>query len=378
MLSLIRGLSRRHEVSLISFFDDERDKRHIDELEALCCRIQVIRRYPASRTGDPFRLMPHDIAFEFGSAEMAASLSETLAANDFDVVQAEYLQMAYLMPRIPGVVTILKEHEVQHGALLTRLRQARGPVSKLGGALLWLKLLQAEISLCRRFDRIITVSEEDRRMLTRFDHRLRVETIEAAVDTDYFAPIEAREEEHSIIFVGAFRHGPNVDAAGFLARDILPLVRRSVPDAKIYFVGSFGATEIPEAIRLTPGVVVTDWVDDLRPWLAKASVCVAPIRLGVGMRGKVLQAWAMGKPVVTTTQGCAGIEAEHGRDAWIADRAAAFADGVVRVLQDETLRQQLAFAGRKQVVARYGYEQWIGRHERLYYDAVAEQAGRTA
>ncbi|HEU4758851.1 MAG TPA: glycosyltransferase family 4 protein, partial [Dehalococcoidia bacterium] len=365
--------SQRHEVSAVSFFENEGESRYISELKQFCRRVVVVRRYPYPPAVGPLRLMPWQIAAEFGAPEMAAAIHDALSADDFDIVQCEYLQMAYLMPRLRREVTVLKEHEVQYAALWKRLRRQPNPLKSAVPALHWLKWLQAEVALCRRFDRVIAVTPEDRRMLGLFDPSLKVEVIEAAVDTDYFQPQDIAEEENSLVYVGAYRHYPNVDAACYLVEEILPLVRTVIPEVKLYLVGSAGSTELPQHVRQEPGVTVTDWVEDIRPWLARASVGVFPIRLGVGIRGKILQAWGMGKAVVSTTLGAAGLGPRHGENVWIANDTHDFAQGVMKLLQDPDLRRKLGAGARARVVERYGQQAWIGRYEQLYYDLVQER-----
>ncbi len=373
MLSLMRRLSPRHEVSALTFFESEAERRYLPELEKLCRRVVAVRRYPYAPAQGPLRLLPWQISAEFGAPEMAAAIQEALAADDYDIIQCEYLQMAYLMPRLKRPITILKEHEVQHAALWKKLRMQSNPIGKLAVGAQWLKWLQAEIALCRKFDRIIAVTREDRRMLTMFDRSLKVDVIEAAIDTDYFQPQNVSEEENSLIYVGAYRHYPNVDAARHLVGEILPLVRKVIPNVKLYLVGSAGSTELPPDVIREEGVVVTDWVEDIRPWLARASLCVFPIRLGVGIRGKILQAWAMGKPVIASQLACAGLDARHGENVWVANSPHDFAQGIVSLLKSTELRSKLAANARRPVVEGYGLQPWLERYEHVYYDALAER-----
>jgi GT2 family glycosyltransferase/glycosyltransferase involved in cell wall biosynthesis len=374
MLQMIRRLSEKHEVSVLSFSDNEEERRYIPELQKFCKEVRVIARRPYLPGIDWLRRLPANIAVDFGDPGMSHALREMLGDNNYDVVQCEYIQMAHQIPRLRREVIILTEHEVQHAAIFRLLKHERNYLNKLFIVLEWLKWLNAEINLCRKFDKIITLTQDDALALKRFDPSLPIEVIRTCTDIEYFYPVEAIEEPNTLIYTGNFRHSPNVDAALYLINEILPKVRQEIPDIRLYLVGAWHMPEVQESAQKN-GVVVTGWVEDMRPYLSRASLFVAPIRLGVGIRGKILEAWAMGKAVVATPIACAGLEAKHGEHLWVAEDTEGFVKGIIILLRDADLRRRLGRNGRRLVEEKYSWEVAVAKQIQVYMD-VLKSKGR--
>jgi glycosyltransferase involved in cell wall biosynthesis len=157
---------------------------------------------------------------------------------------------------------------------------------------------------------------------------------------------------------------PNVDGVVYFLREIWPRIVAARPDARFVVVGADPAPTI--RAHAGPGVTIVGPVDDLRPYLAAAAVVVVPLRLGSGTRLKILEAWAMGRPVVSTALGAEGLEAVSGRHLLIADDAAGFASAVVRVLSEPELGDALGRAGRALVTERYSWHRAAGALEGLF------------
>jgi len=174
------------------------------------------------------------------------------------------------------------------------------------------------------------------------------------------------ERPARILFTGMMAHPPNADAAGFFAREVLPRVQSQVPDAEFWIVGRDPSPAV-KALAAVPGVVVTGFVADMRPYLAQAAVVVVPLRFGSGMRQKILEAWAMQKCVVSTSIGAEGLDARHGENILLADDAAAMADRVVEAIRDVGLRDRIRGEGRALVKTAHDPELLARR----YHDGIA-------
>jgi len=159
-----------------------------------------------------------------------------------------------------------------------------------------------------------------------------------------------------IVFVGNFRHAPNVDAIEFLCRDVLPnldpAVRRAHP---VSVVGNAPTEAVRQAVAAAPGVRLVGWVPDVLPYLATARAAVIPLRYGAGTKRKLIQALMSGTPAVTTTVGAEGLELDDGRSALVADDPAGFAAALARAATDDELWARLAAGGRAAVLVRHGY-----------------------
>ena len=173
-------------------------------------------------------------------------------------------------------------------------------------------------------------------------------------------------------FVGAFQHLPNVDAMIHFCREVLPLIREKVPEAELVIVGS---SPPPRVLGLAaiPGVQVTGFVPDLRPLMAKSSVYIVPMRLGVGIRGKILEAWSMEMPVVSTSVGCAGLRYESGQNLLVADNSKQFAEQAISLLRDPAMRLRLGKEGRKTAEQYYSWEASAQQLDILYQQFIGRE-----
>jgi glycosyltransferase involved in cell wall biosynthesis len=288
---------------------------------------------------------------DFQFRNIAPAVLDALAARDWQVVvvvQSSCARWLDHLPAFPASALVL--HDVR--ALLFERRAATRPrlVDRLFDRLEAAKYRRFEQHYAHRYDTIVTVSPADEAWVRDAYHPPAVVTVPIPVDAGYFAA-EASSPKPRVVFTGMMDHPPNVDAACFFAREVWPGIRGTRPDAEFWIVGRH-PTEAVRELGTVPGVVVTGLVPDIRPYIRDAAVVVVPLRYGSGMRNKILEAWAMEKCVVSTSVGAEGLDYHDRRDILIADDAASLGARVVTALQDGTLREQLAQAGRG-VVARH-------------------------
>jgi glycosyltransferase involved in cell wall biosynthesis len=226
---------------------------------------------------------------------------------------------------------------------------------------------------CPRVDLNVTVSERDANALRAIAPGARVEPVPNGVDTDLFLP-DWETEQHGIVFVGGLGWFPNKDALDHFCEDILPPLRHQVGAIPIRWVGRASPEEV-ERYRDLYEIEVTGYVDDVRPYLASAACYVIPMRVGGGTRLKLLDAWAMGKAIVSTTQGVEGTEAIHGTNALIVDDPREFASHVTRVLMDADLRERLGRAGRATAERLYSWSVIRDRQADLYRKVIEAKLG---
>ena len=193
------------------------------------------------------------------------------------------------------------------------------------------------------------------------------------VDLDYFRPRAGTKRPHELIFTGVMDYLPNVEGVTWFCEKVLPFVRAEVPDVSLTICGARPNAQVQALGKIT-GVTVTGKVPDVRPYLERASVCVVPLQIARGIQNKVLEAMAMQLPTVTCGAAAAGIEAEPGRDLFVADAAPEFAAATVRLLRDEELRQRTGAAARACVEANYRWEHHLERLDRIL-SAVTAPAG---
>ena len=225
----------------------------------------------------------------------------------------------------------------------------------------------------RRFDVATTVADADADRLRALAPRARVEVVPNGVDAARFRPDpDVEAEPMSLVFVGAMAYAPNVAAMRYFTDEVLPIVRRTRPGARLTIVGRDPAPVV--RAMASEGVDVTGEVDDVRPYLARAAVFVAPMVSGSGIKNKVLEAMAMGRPVVATPLAIEGLPLRHGENVLVADGAAGLADAIHRLLADPGEAARIGGGGRALVERTYTWDACATRYERLYQELA--QLGR--
>jgi glycosyltransferase involved in cell wall biosynthesis len=213
------------------------------------------------------------------------------------------------------------------------------------------------------------MSETDRQVLLAANPRLRVEVAPNGVDTHAFRPLPAPEGPPALVFVGNMSYPPCVDAMVWFCSEILPLIRAQRPGVEMWIVGINPA---PEVRRLEgDGVHVTGRVPDVTPYYERSGVSVVPIRAGGGTRLKILEAMALGRPVVSTTIGAEGLDIMDGNHVLLADDPRQFAEKTLQLLSDAELYRRLAADGRALAVNRYDWDVIARDLLRVFSDVAA-------
>jgi len=226
-----------------------------------------------------------------------------------------------------------------------------------------------------RFRRVLITSPRDRDTLAELTttpalHQ-RLIVLPNGVDLDYFKPLALPRDPATLVFTGKMSYHANVAAALDLATQVMPLVWQQRPDARLTIVGK---DPTPELLTLTaePRIAVTGTVPDMRPYLAQATVAISPMRYGVGIQNKVLEAMAMATPVISTPQAVSALQVQAGQEALVADTPEAMAQAVVMLLTDDTLCQRVGQAGRLYVETHHDWKLAAARLETIYREVIAE------
>lgn len=365
---LLERLARSFEITLLSYAETNEEAAAAREL-GFCAEVEVILRGQSPFEPNRLGLEPPAVVGEFGNPDMKAAVRRHVGSGRYDLVQVEFLQMAFLLPPWHTLPSVLTDHEVQSLAF-ARLRDAARGLGRLRATLAWLRMLRHERRQARRFDRVVTMTDVDAAALLQLDPRLPVVVNNTGVDTLALRPAPEQDGER-IVFVGYFRHQPNLDAMPWLVHEILPRVRAELPGVELTIVGASPPAEIQDLGKL-PGITVTGRVPEIAPYVHAAKVFVVPLRDGAGIRGKILEAWALGRAVVTTSVGVAGLHATDGVHLLVADDAATFAAAVVQLLRDGALRARITAQALRRVAADYSWEVKADEHARLWWELLDE------
>jgi len=354
---IIKFLAQRHDVTVLAYAGP-RDQESVDALRATGAAIHaVVRGEPSTAAKRQAQLTSlfSPASFQWQSLEsaaMQATLDRVLAQADFDVIQVESSQMAGFTFNSPAVF-LVDEHNIEYELLYRTFKTERSPLRKLYNWIEYRKFRQEEQSSWKGSDGCIVTSDREELILQHHAPNTPSLVVPNGVDVDFFQPSPATVDPNSIVFVGVMHYRPNVDAAMYFSREILPLLIRERPNIKFTIVGGGP----PEELRrlASKNIEVTGRVPDTRPYVSSSGACVVPLRMGSGTRLKVLEGLAMGRPLVSTSLGCEGIETINGEHLLVADEPAAFARSVLRILDDPALASGLATKGRALVEAHYSW-----------------------
>jgi len=292
--------------------------------------------------------------FALNSAPFRKRLVRLMQTRRFDLVHLDSITLSRYLPLLRDLPVICVHHNVESVLLRRRARAERSP---------WRSAyLLHQAHLMEREERRwcgcchlnVLVSEADRMELQRIAPEANCTVVPNGVDIEAFRPSAGREE--GIVFVGGLNWFPNRDALQYFCDAILPTVRAAGEPTPVRWLGGGGSDEVRRHYRDRYAVELTGYVPDVRPYVRDAACYVVPLRVGGGTRLKILDAWAMGKAVVSTSVGCEGLAAKDGRNILIRDDPDGFARAVRAVLQDGALRRRLGIEGRRTVERHYSWE----------------------
>jgi len=281
------------------------------------------------------------------------------------IVQSNSARWLDYLPPFP--VSVLVLHDVR--ALLYERKSSvvASKMERLACSMESWLYRRFERHYCHKYDLVVTVSSADEEWIRKNYGLHQIITIPIPVDGDYFHPSPSTPEVKArILFSGMMNHPPNVDAACFFAQEVFPRVQVEIPDAEFWIVGRDPAPSV-QALKKLPGVTVTGFVPDIRPYIAQATVFVVPLRFGSGMRQKILEAWAMEKCVISTALGAEGLDYRDGENILIADGAGALAQKAVQAIRNPSLRDHLRSQGRTLITTNHHPE----KLSQKYYQAIA-------
>jgi sugar transferase (PEP-CTERM/EpsH1 system associated) len=377
--NLIKHLAARHEIHVLSFVQGEDDAQRIESLSPYCATVATLpapSRSSARRALSVLFSSRPDMALRLPSSSFTDQLRILLERERFDFVQVEAIEMAQyglaiteMRTSSPPVVVfddINAEYLLQRRAFETDIRHPRRWLPALYSLVQWQKLQDYEEDACRRLDRIVVVSEADARALRMLLPDLHCFVVPNGVDSSYFLPSSPEtESDTTLVFTGKMDFRPNIDAILWFVQEVLPLIRQEIPETRFNVVGRNPHPRLRVVLE-TPGVNLTGYVSDVRPYVAEAAVYVVPLRVGGGTRLKLLEAMAMGKAIVSTTLGCEGIDVSHERELLIADDPPTFARAVVGLMRDRAWRRSLQDTARHVAESEHDWSQIVPLLERVY------------
>ena len=223
------------------------------------------------------------------------------------------------------------------------------------------------------FDKIVTVSDNDRHLIQQTVPDTNVTVIDNGVDTEYFKQIPGKEKDFCVVFTGSLDWFPNEDAMMYFIDEIWPLVLRKFSESRFTIVGRNPSRDLLGMVEKNQSVNVTGTTPDVRPFIDEAVVYAVPLRVGGGSRLKILEAFAMCKPVISTTIGAEGLDVCHQRDILIADSPQEFAEGICQLMVDSAMRHQIARKGHALVKKKHEWKHLARKLEQVWDDTACKR-----
>jgi sugar transferase (PEP-CTERM/EpsH1 system associated) len=361
--AMLKELKREHHITYLTL-DDGSAAPNARELAQQYCHELVTIPHSTSKkfSAGFYRELAANLASplpyfmkKYESAAMRSEITERTSDRSFDILVCDFLMPAINVPDDLPCATLLFQHNVEAMIWQRHYEVQTNPIKKLYLHNQWTKTRKFEKAACRRFDQVVAVSAKDAEIMSNQYGVEGVVDVPTGVDTDYFRPSGAISEPNRLVFTGSMDWLPNSDAIHYFTEEILPRIKESVPDVKLTVVGRNPFPSLVELSKTDPAVEVTGRVDDVRPYIEKASAYVVPLRIGGGTRLKIFEAMAMEKPVISTSVGAEGLPVSHGEELLLADTPDTFAARVVEVLTNDALAHDLGRRSAQVVRERFGW-----------------------
>lgn len=392
--NLIRALIRLgHRVTLLTMAGTSlEEQQQADELRDWGARVEVFPVPLVRSLGNCLRALPTREPLQAVYAyhpRMEQRLGDLLREETFDVVHIEHLRASRLVRAVKGTPTVYDSVDCISLLFEQATRGGAQLHSRLMTGVDLARTRHYEAQLLTWYDQVVVTSRRDKEALEELAYRYLppdtrpapITVVTNGVDLEYFRPLETgflpknQVSPPTIVFTGKMSYHANVAAALYFAQEVLPRIWAKDPIVRFQIVGQ----DPPETVRQLAAdgrIQVTGTVEDLRPYLAQATVAVCPALYAVGIQNKVLEAMAMGTPVVSTPAGCAALAAEERQEVLVAEGEEELAVAVLQVLSDSALARHLSLAGRRYVESHHSWEASTRRLIKVYKEACSKAGER--
>lgn len=354
---LLRRISEVHDLTLVTAVANPEDEAALDALKVSIPSItirttRVPPRHGVFRRGlGAARSLTGPLPYTWAAYahhQFRANLRAALDERTFDVVHCDHTHIAHTLFDLPTPPRVLNAHNIESVIVRRVAEHEPSPWKRRLIEWQYAKTLRAETDAHRLFDRSVVVSEVDRTALQRLIPGAAISVVPNGVDVDDPVRTLSGSESNAMVFVGTMDWLPNVDAVTFFVRDVFRRIKQHVPSAEFWIVGRNPSAAVIRQ-QVEAGVRVVGTVDDVRPFIARAGLVVVPLRIGGGTRLKILEAWAMSKPVLSTTIGAEGLAAIDGTNIALADTPEELAARAVSLMTHPEEAARLGEAGRQVV-----------------------------
>ena len=383
--NLIKEVSRNNNIYLIALRHKDKTthpevetNKAKSELEKLCKKVIILDissfsglNYYYMALKSIFNINPLTVNL-FISKDIGNIIVKLVHDIKIDVAHYDTISLCEYMHHSGSVPKILNHHGVESFMIRRRVNNEPNLMKKLYLLLESYKLRKYEERNCHKFYMNLTVSEEDKLMLKKISPRSRFEVVENGVDVDYFKQKDGHDNTNRLIFAGRMDQYSNVDAIMQFCRNVWPLVKEKFPKMRFSIIGNNPPQKLLDMAKSDERIEVLGYVDDVRPYFAGATISICPIRDGGGTRLKILDAMAMGMPIISTTIGCEGIDVSPGINVFIANTPEEYVQSIGKLINDDMLRKSLSNCARITVEKKYSWNIIGQKLNKYYHDSVSK------
>jgi sugar transferase (PEP-CTERM/EpsH1 system associated) len=372
---MLKGLSKRHTIVLLSFTEPD-ESIDFGDVKSFCEHIELVtknkRNFLVPRVIlNIFEREPFSLKL-FDSPEMRGKIRNNLVHGNFDIVHLDMANTAQFFDLFGHIPTFIDPHDSITLNLRRRVRLERNLMIKFYQYIQLRKWENYERTMYSGFDKCFVVSDVDKQTLLSLNPEIDIAVAPNGVDVDFFRPLNFKKDYPSLVFSGSMESFQSYDAILYFYDKIYGHIKKRIPDIKLYVVGK----NPPAAVRTLSkdnSVIVTGFVEDIRPYIDKSSIYICPIRSGSGIKNRLLEAMAMEKPIVAFRRSCEALKVTHNDHLLIVDTPKEFINGIIKLFEDEKLRRLLSQNARLLVEKEYSWEKTINIIENAYQDAISRK-----
>ncbi|RYE24042.1 MAG: glycosyltransferase [Sphingobacteriales bacterium] len=373
----IYNLAKRlqhHELHLLTFAQSKEEYQYLAELEKIFTKVHLVYlpKWKSALNCIPglWKDVPLQVLY-FESAEMRSKLAEVLQQDTFDAIHVQHLRMSPYLDKREELPRILDMPDAFSLYWQRRKQMQTNPAKKVFEHIEQQRVARYEYKMLERYNMSLVCSQEDLDYLKNKNGVGDIRLLPNGVDLDTFkAGDHDYSHNHTLLFTGNMDYAPNVDAVGYFVKEVLPLIHNKYPNTQFIIAGQRPLKKVQDLA--SDKIKVTGFIKDLAAVYNEASVVVAPLRFGAGTQNKVLEAMAMGVPVVCSNIGFKGLGIQSGEGAIMQTDPAEFAQSVVDLLSSENMRRSVGEKGVNVMHARFGWDA-IAKQLEKYLKEIARQ-----
>lgn len=379
LFNIIKNLSKTHDISLITLIGAQHEKQFIPELRKYCSRVNTVLLKKRSKFDHMPGLIrylisgePLDNKFVFVD-EMKRKIQELTYSESFDIVQIEHSIMAPYIKAISVINSskkVLTLHNIVSLQYQRILKTEKNIGKKIRTFINWIQMKKWETKFAMNFDLCVTMSDNEKKFLQSINPKLNIAVIPNGIDVENFKPLPDNFRTNNLLYIGKMDYQPNVDAVLYFIKEIFPVIKRKTKNIKFIIVGSNPAKEIKQ-LENNKDIIVTGYVNDVRPFYEQCALSVVPLRAGGGTRLKILESMAFGRPVISTSIGCEGLHVCNNENIIISDKPEEFARKTIELLQNVNFREKISKNGRNLVEHNYSWGS-IAKKQIQIYEKLTE------